>query len=124
VVAKSVFQVVGPVGMGGPVQAFHLRVIARALVAVAHFQGQWGPGCSASEHARKDLHAIGFLALGGELVLAWPSAIQLGLNFLQVYHQSGGEPIDDASYRDAVAFSVGADSQNAPENISHGGRQR
>src|SRR5207302_10790676 len=83
IVAQPVFDVVGVVGVAGPVLVLDGGIVFRALVDIVDHEPDRGPGGDLRagrfvvEHAREDAHLVGLLPLRREARLAGPALVEI-----------------------------------------------
>ena len=124
VVAHAVLVVVGVVGMGRAEQVLDRRVVLGLLVGVADQQADRRAGGLALEHPGKNLHLVGFLALGGVPAGAGLAPVEVALQVPGGQFQPRGAPIDDGDQRRAVAFACGGDGEELAVGVAGHARLR
>ena len=121
IVAQPVFRIIGVIGMAGAVGVGDLGIILRPLIGVLDQQRNRRAGGGAFEHARQDAHRIGFLALGGELVLPRLARIEEGLDVFLGQCQPRRAPVDHRADRGSMALAPSGEAQRPSECIpAHG----
>jgi len=123
IIAQAVFGFIGEIGMAGTKLVLDLGIVLRALIGVLDQQrdrraGRHLPaGLRMRHHAGKDLHRVGFLALGGEARLPGPAAIEIALDVFDCQRQQRRAAIDHAADRDPMALAEGGDPEHVAEGV-------
>src|SRR5690606_11319149 len=118
VVAEAVLLVVGEVGMRRAVSIFVMGVILRFLVGVLDDKANGRAGAFAFKDTRKEFHRVGLLSLRHYGRLTRSSSVQLLLDGLLVYLQTGRTAVDDPPDGIAMGFPESSELKKFPEGIS------
>ena len=107
--------------MAGAVLVADVGIVLGALVDILDHQhdrragGDGSAGAVILEHARQDLHLVGFLPLGGEARLAGPPLVKEALDIGGCQRNVGRAAIDNAAKRRPMAFAKGGDAEQMTE---------
>ena len=105
--------------MGGTEGHFHLPVVLRALIFVAHHHRDRCAEGHAIEQATENFDLVILLAGGGDLALAWLAAVEFGLDRFKIQLQPGRAAVDDYANPAAMGFAEGADPKEISEAAAH-----
>src|SRR5206468_12616617 len=119
VIAHPVLLPVCVVGVPGPEHILQVGVILGSSVHAPDDQRDRGPGRHAFEHARQDLHQVGFLALRRDRALAGAPAVEIPLYQLGGNRDPGRTAVQDHPDRRAVALTEGGDREEFSEGAAH-----
>ena len=104
-VAEAVFGDVGKIGVRGAELVAQFVVSLRAVVGVAHEQGDWRSRGLSLIDAGEDFDAVAFVARSGKRALSGTAAVELGLDFFGGNRQLRGTAVDDDTDACSVAFA-------------------
>ena len=130
IVADAVFDVIGVVGVAGPVLVLDVGIILRALVDIVDHQPDRGAGrhlhavALAGEDAGDDADLVRLLALRGEARLARPAAVEIALDVGLGQRDQRRAAIDDAADGRAMALTEGGDAEEMAEAVVRHGSLR
>ncbi len=123
VVADAVFDVVGEIGMSGPVPVLDLGIVLRALVDILD-QERDRRACRdlfaaalVDEDAGQDLDLVGLAPLGREPRLAGPAPVEVGLDIARRERDQRRTAVDDAAERRPMALAEGSDAEEMAERV-------
>ena len=123
IVAHAVFDVIGVVGVAGPILVPDVGIILRALVDIVDHQPDRRAGRHlragrlVDEHAGEDPDLVGLLPLRGEARLARPPLVEIGLDVGLGQRDARRAAVDHAADRRPVALAKGRDAEQMAEGI-------
>ena len=103
--------------MAGAELVLDVAVVARTHVLVDDKETDGGSRGQPLEHARQDLHAVGFAALAGMARLAGAAAVQVHLDVVFDQGDARRHAIDDAADGRAMAFTEGGEAEQMAEGV-------
>src|SRR5690606_34855379 len=118
IVADAIFLMIGVVRMGRSELVHDAAVILGALVGVLDQQADGGPCGATLEHARENLHLIGFLALGGKARGAGLASVQIALQVSFAQGQPRWATIYNATQGGAMAFAEAGHREEFADGVS------
>ena len=113
IIAQAIFDVVGIVGVAGPIFVFDVGIIFAALIDVVDHErnrrasGNLLAAHLVQKHAGQDFDRVRFLALRGETRLAGTAPVEIGLDVGLAQRNARRTTIDNAADGGSVALAEG-----------------
>ena len=123
VIADAVFDVIGEIGVAGPVLVPDLAVILRPLIDIVDQEadrragGDLAPARLVDHHAGEDADLVGLLALRGEARPAGPSLVEIELEIGGGERDQRRAAVDDAADRRTMALAESGDAEQMAECV-------
>ncbi len=117
IVAKSIFGVIGIVGMAGTIGLGDVRIIFRSLVGIFDHQADRRAGRPPFKHARQDADLVRLAPLGGEFGRAGLAQVEPGLDVGLAQVQPRRTAIDDRADGRTMALAPGGEAEYATETV-------
>jgi hypothetical protein len=116
-IAEAVLRVERVVGVAGPIQRAEGLVVSGPGVAVPEEDADRGAGGPPFEDPGQDLGLVGLGALGGELALTRPTAVEVGTKVVPVELEPGRTAVNDDPEARSVGFPEGGYSEQESEGV-------